>query len=183
MKYFYSLPILLFLWCIQHTAFPTITDDEANDWKIAAEQADEPRVELDKYSMSHGIRNRMANSKHNSKSSNPSTCIQQILFIRGGTGTGGFLEGGTDDQLSDITDFSTNNRNRGWGEFATTLEGEGYQLTQLIENPNVPIDLTAINISQYGCVVFGSNNATYSTASIDELENYVRSGGSALFIS
>ncbi|MEM6699045.1 MAG: DUF5060 domain-containing protein, partial [Bacteroidota bacterium] len=90
----------------------------------------------------------------------PNNCIQQVLFIRGGTGTGGFLEGGTDDQLADISDFSTNNNNRGWGEFATTLESEGYQLTQLLETPNVPIDLTTINIEQYGCVVFGSNNAT-----------------------
>lgn len=110
-------------------------------------------------------------------------CTQQILFIRGGTGTGGFLEGGSDEQLADITNFQTFNGNHGWGEFATTLENEGYQLTQLIENPNVPIDLTSININQYECVIFGSNNATYSTASIDELEAYVRAGGSALFIS
>lgn len=110
-------------------------------------------------------------------------CTQQLLFIRGGNGTGGFLEGGTNDQLADITDFTTSNNNRGWGEFATVLENEGYQLTQLIETPNVPIDLTSLNLNQYDGVVFGSNNATYSTASVDALENYVRSGGSALFIS
>ncbi|MEM1327644.1 MAG: DUF5060 domain-containing protein, partial [Bacteroidota bacterium] len=111
------------------------------------------------------------------------SCTQNILFIRGGTGTGGFLEGGTDDQLSDITDFSTSSPNRGWGEFATALENEGYQLTQLIESPNIPIDLTSLDLAQYECIVFGSNNATYSTASIDSLESYVRLGGGALFIS
>ncbi|MEM9886320.1 MAG: T9SS type A sorting domain-containing protein [Bacteroidota bacterium] len=159
----YAVYLLFFALSFLSAAFVHFTEDAPNKINASAIFASQ-----------------ISSSKLESKFNN---CTQQILFIRGGNGTGGFLEGGTDDQLSDITDFSTNNRNRGWGEFANALESEGYQLTQLIEQPNVPIDLTSINISQYDVVVFGSNNATYSTASIDELENYVRSGGAALFIS
>ena len=37
----------------------------------------------------------------------------RVLFIRGGSGTGGFLEGGADEQLSDIHDTSTAPGNHG----------------------------------------------------------------------
>jgi hypothetical protein len=109
-----------------------------------------------------------------------------ILFIRGGSGTGGFLEGGADEQLSDITDYSTAGGNHGWGELADTLIAEGYTLTQMIEGPstsNTPIDFTSFNLFDYNVVVMGSNNATYTTAQIDALEEYVRGGGAVLFIS
>src|SRR5207253_11198975 len=64
--------------------------------------------------------------------------------------------------------------------------GDGFVLTQIIEGPasnNTAIDLTAINLAQYRVVVFGSNNATYNSASINALQTFVRNGGAALFIS
>src|SRR5262249_15370321 len=115
---------------------------------------------------------------------------ERILFIRGGSGTGGFLDGGTlaqrDEELADITNTPTAIGNHGWGELANLLRGDGFVLDQMIEGPasnKTPIDLTAINLSQYKVIVFGSNNATYSTASINALEGFIRSGGGALFIS
>src|SRR5436189_5377631 len=94
---------------------------------------------------------------------------EKILFIRGGSGTGGFYDGGTlaqrDEELADINNTSTAGGNHGWGELAALLRGDGFSLAQMIEGPasnNTAIDLTAINLSQYSAVVFGSNNATYS---------------------
>ncbi len=117
-----------------------------------------------------------------------STVVGQskVLFIRGGAGTGGFLEGGADEQLSDITDFSTSGGNHGWGQLADTLRKNGFILEQMIEGPasnNTPIDLANMNLGQYDVIVFGSNNAEYNQAAVDAVENYVRQGGGALFIS
>lgn len=116
---------------------------------------------------------------------------EKILFIRGGTGTGGFIDGGTlaqrDEELSDITNLSTKSNNHGWGQLANLLRGDGFALTQVIETKNKPIDLTKINLAQYSTIVFGSNNADYtpggSKTLVNALVNYVFSGGSALFIS
>ncbi len=58
---------------------------------------------------------------------------QKILFIRGADGTGGFLEGGSDEQLADITNDLTTGGNHGWGQLADVLEAEGYLLEQIIE--------------------------------------------------
>ncbi|MEO1652645.1 MAG: Ig-like domain-containing protein, partial [Bacteroidota bacterium] len=109
---------------------------------------------------------------------------KKILFIRGGSGSGG-LNSGNDSHLSDINDFRTNGGNHGWGELATLLEGEGYTLEQITEGSggNSPIDLVNLNLSQYAVIVFGSNNATYGSAAVDALMNYVNNGGAALFIS
>src|SRR5438067_4093504 len=114
----------------------------------------------------------------------------KILFIRGSSGTGGFYDGGTlaqrDEELADINNTSTAAGNHGWGELASLLRGDGLALTQMIEGPasnNTPIDLTAINLAQFSVVVFGSNNAAYSTASINALDAFVREGGAALFVS
>lgn len=112
---------------------------------------------------------------------------QKILFIRGGSGTGGFLEGGSDEQLGDITNFSTANFNHGWGQFSTALQAVGFTPEQLIEGPaanNTPVNLAGMDLSQYRAIVFGSNNAAYSAAHVDALEDFVRqTGGGALFIS
>lgn len=45
----------------------------------------------------------------------------KILFVRGGANTGGFLEGGLDEHLSDITNSSDHAGNHGWGTLATIL--------------------------------------------------------------
>src|SRR2546421_3833220 len=119
---------------------------------------------------------------------------EKILFIRGGSGTGGFLDGGTlaqrDEELADINNTSTAIGNHGWGELANLLRSDGFVLDQMIEGPasnNTPIDLASLNLSQYKAIVFGSNNADYtpdgSTANVDALENYVKNVGGALFIS
>ena len=116
---------------------------------------------------------------------------EKILFIRGGSGTGGFIDGGTlaqrDDQLSDINNNSTATKNHGWGELAKVLKNDGFSLTQVIEKPNQPIDLAGMNLSQYKGIVFGSNNADYtpngSTKHVNAVENFVKNGGGVLFIS
>lgn len=110
----------------------------------------------------------------------------RVLFIRGGSGTGGFLEGGADEQLSDIHDTSTAPGNHGYAELAALLAAEGFVVEQVVEGPapaGLPVDLLAIDLSQYDVVVFGSNNASYPAAAVDWVESYVCSGGSALFIS
>jgi hypothetical protein len=113
-----------------------------------------------------------------------------ILFIRGGSGTGGFLEGGSlaqrDEQLSDITNTSTATDNKGWGQLAAALRDAGFTVEQRIEGPsgnNTPVPLQSLDLSRYDVIVFGSNNASYPTAAVDAVENYVRNGGGALFIS
>ncbi|MGF1483380.1 MAG: DUF5060 domain-containing protein [Opitutales bacterium] len=115
---------------------------------------------------------------------------KRILFIRGGEDTGGFLEGGSDEQLADISNELTFNGNHGWGSLRDTLLAEGYLIEQRIEGPlsnNTPIDLAGIDLSIYDVIVFGSNNADYtpdgSSDLVDALEAWVRSGGGALFIS
>jgi len=111
-----------------------------------------------------------------------------ILFVRGGSGTGGFLEGGSDDQLSSIEDYSTANGNHGWGRLADILVDEGYVLEEVREEPVVegvptPIDFANMDLTPYAAIVLASNNAAYGTAAVDAIENYIRSGGGVLFIS
>jgi hypothetical protein len=111
---------------------------------------------------------------------------RRVLFIRGGAGTGGSLEGGADEQLSDIHDTSTAPGNHGYAELAALLAAEGFVVEQVIEGPapaGLPVDLQAIDLSHYDVVVFGSNNASYLAAAVDWVVPYVCSGGSALFIS
>jgi len=111
---------------------------------------------------------------------------RRVLFIRGGSGTGGFLGGGADEQLSDIYDTSTAPGNHGYAELAALLEAEGFVVEQVLEGPapaGLPVELQAIDLAQYDIVVFGSNNASYLAAAVDWVVPYVCSGGSALFIS
>jgi hypothetical protein len=111
---------------------------------------------------------------------------RRVLFIRGGSGTGGFLGSGADEHLSDIHDASTAPGNHGYAELAALLEAEGFVVEQVLEGPapaGLPVDLLAIDLSHYDVVVFGSNNATYLAAAVDWVVPYVCSGGSALFIS
>lgn len=116
---------------------------------------------------------------------------EKILFIRGGTGTGGFIDGGSlakrDGQLADITNNSTATKNHGWGELAKLLKADGFSLTQVIEQPNQPINLAGMNLSQYKGIVFGSNNADYtpngSSSHVNAVENFVKNGGGVMFIS
>lgn len=116
---------------------------------------------------------------------------EKILFIRGGSGTGGFIDGGTlaqrDDQLADINNNSIATKNHGWGELGKLLKNDGMSITQVIEKPNQPIDLAGMNLSQYKAIVFGSNNGDYtpngSSKHVDAVENFVKNGGGVLFIS
>ncbi len=114
------------------------------------------------------------------KLNNPSG---KILFIRGGPGTGGFLEGGSDEQLADINNYQTFGGNHGWGQFKDILIGEGYTVEQRIEAPNQPISLVASDLANYVCIIFGSNNAPYNTTHANTVFNYISNGGSAMFIS
>jgi hypothetical protein len=116
---------------------------------------------------------------------------QKILFIRGGSGTGGFLDGGTlaqrDEELADINNLSTAKGNHGWGELANLLRSDGFTLEQRIEKNGRRIDLTKLDLSQYSTIVFGSNNADYTPFGnktiVKALVSYVFAGGSTLFVS
>lgn len=107
-----------------------------------------------------------------------------VLFIRAASGTT-VLFGGAE---CDITDFSTSGGNSGWGSLANLLDANGFNTSQLIEGPSsAPIDLHTLDLTQYGVIVFGSNNADYAPSGdesrIDAIEDFVRQGGGILFIS
>lgn len=105
-----------------------------------------------------------------------------VLFIRGGPGTGGFLEGGSDEQLADITNGQTFGGNHGWKEWADALRADGFEPVQLIED-GAPVDLASLDLARHAVIVLGSNNAAYDAADVDAVEAYVRSGGGLLVIS
>ncbi len=112
----------------------------------------------------------------------------KILFIRGGNGTVGFLEGGSNEQSADLFNFTTASGNHSWGELGSALLAEGYEIEQMIEGPVVssvptPLPLDTMNLNQYAVIVFGSNNADYTPAQVNALHTYVQNGGSALFVS
>jgi hypothetical protein len=112
----------------------------------------------------------------------------RVLFIRGGDGTGGFLEGGSDDHLCDIDNFNLTGGNHGWAELTSLLRGEGYVVTQIKEgaatvSADLPVDLVSLDLTPYKLIVFGSNNATYGAAAVNKIETFVRNGGGVLFIS
>ena len=121
-----------------------------------------------------------------------------ILFVRGADRSGGFLEAGNDsqrtEQLADIFNNSTNGGNHGWNELRLALLGNGFDVTQVIEplednapptgqTTGAPIAFETMDLFQYDVIVFGSNNALYSQISVDAVEDYVRAGGAAIFIS
>jgi hypothetical protein len=121
-----------------------------------------------------------------------------ILFVRGATRSGGFLEGATvtprDEQLADVNNTSTAAGNAGWGMLAAELRAAGFVIEQAVEakEPGAPtsgfvegkgIRFEALDLTKYAAIVFGSNNARYARASVDAVQNYVRNGGAALFIS
>ena len=121
-----------------------------------------------------------------------------ILFIRGAERSGGFLEADNDaertEQLADIFNTSTSGGNHGWSELRQTLEGAGFDVTQMIEplEPGAPssgqtqgmgIEFQLLDLFAYDVIVFASNNAFYSSATVDAVEDYIRAGGAAIFIS
>jgi len=111
---------------------------------------------------------------------------RRILFIRGGPGTGGLGVPNSDDQLSDLFDFSTAAGNHGFGELGALLAADGFVLEQRIEGPvtnPAPVDLASLPLAQYSVIVFGSNNANYSPSSALLVRHFVEAGGGVLFIS
>ncbi|MEM8946068.1 MAG: PEP-CTERM sorting domain-containing protein [Planctomycetota bacterium] len=105
------------------------------------------------------------------------------------------------------------NGNHSWFELATLLTANGYHVEQTTESiePGAPstgptegapvafgagfeastfADLNANNgvtqsrtLQDYEVVVFGSNNAVYASSQIDAVDDFIRSGGGAVFIS
>ena len=123
---------------------------------------------------------------------------QSILFIRGAERSGGFLEADNDsertEQLADIFNASTSGGNHGWNELRLTLLGAGFEVTQMIEpleagapssgqTQGSAIEFENIDLTEFDVLVFASNNAVYPPSSVDAIENYIRSGGAAIFIS
>src|SRR4051812_43508038 len=99
-----------------------------------------------------------------------------ILFIRGATRSGGFLEGTNattrDQQLADINNTSTARGNAGWGSFAKALRDAGFVVSQMYEAKEAgapatgfvngqPIKFENLDLKKYAAIVFGSNNAKY----------------------
>ena len=122
---------------------------------------------------------------------------QSVLFIRGADRSGGFLEADNNtersEQLAGIFNNSTSNGNHGWGELREALEDNGFDVDQILEplESNAPsgqttgagINFRNVNLNRYDVLVFGSNNAVYSRDAVDEIEDYIRAGGGAIFIS
>ena len=120
-----------------------------------------------------------------------------VLFVRGADRSGGFLEANNDaertEQLADINNFSTSGGNHGWGELATLLRDNGFDVSQITEtlepgntsgqSAGVAVPFDTLDLSVYDSIVLGSNNAAYSPAQVDAIETYVRGGGGVLFIS
>lgn len=121
-----------------------------------------------------------------------------ILFIRGAERSGGFIEATNDaqrtEQLADINNDSTASGNHGWKQFADHLRSQGYEVTQFIEpleanapstgqTTGAPIRFERMDLSQFDAIVFGSNNARYTKKQINAIDDYIRRGGAALFIS
>jgi hypothetical protein len=122
-----------------------------------------------------------------------------ILFIRGATRSGGFLEAANDAQrtehLADITNTSTAAGNHGWATLAATLRGAGFTVEQMAEplEAGAPakgqttgraIRFETLDLTKYDAIIFGSNNAAYPRESVDAIQKYVQTtGGGAMFIS
>ena len=124
--------------------------------------------------------------------------FQSVLFVRGADRSGGFLEADNDaertEQLADITNNSIVEGNHGWGELEASLRIAGFNVSQVVESveagapetgqtQGVPVDFTTSMLSNFDVVVFGSNNAVYTTSQVDAVEDYIRNGGGAIFIS
>ncbi|MBL8767867.1 MAG: hypothetical protein JNL94_10900, partial [Planctomycetes bacterium] len=110
----------------------------------------------------------------------------RVLFVRGGSGTGGFINGGGDGNLSDLFDFNFGLGNSGYGELGTLLTADGYSVHQIVEGSGgggVPIPLLGLDLAQYDVIVFASNNAVYDALGADRVAQYVCAGGGVLFIS
>jgi hypothetical protein len=119
----------------------------------------------------------------------------RVLFVRGATRSGGFLDGGDDAardaQLADIDDESTLSGNHGWGQLRALLESEGFvpeQVAESAEAPQggvdgVPVPLASLALDDYAALVFGSNNASYPATAVQALRAFVQDGGGALFVS
>jgi|GEM_PF-6683361 len=120
----------------------------------------------------------------------------KILNVRGGANTGGFLEGGSDEQLSSFLDHTTANGNHSWGEFADLLKANGFEITEVREGANKagcdaskgqpcsdPVNFDSVGLAKYDVIIFGSNNSRYSPGAVGALLKYVDQGGGAVFIS
>jgi hypothetical protein len=108
----------------------------------------------------------------------------RMLYIRGGSRTGGFVEDYNDDQLADIGDESQRVYNHGYGELAQLLYDDGFSIEGRDEGPadhNTKVDLS--DLGDFDVVFFASNNATYSAEDAERLRRFVRGGGGALFAS
>jgi len=113
---------------------------------------------------------------------------KNVLFIRGGDESGGWLEYpqfSKTEQLADINNFTNNQTNHGWGEFAATLRNNGYTVTQIKEGEggSSPVNFAGMNLSQYNVIVLGSNNAPYNNTQVNAVDNWVKAGGGLLTIS
>jgi hypothetical protein len=112
----------------------------------------------------------------------------RALFIRGADRSGGFLEAGSDasrtEHLADINNTATSNGNHGWYEFAETLRAAGFtveQVTESVEPGNTsgqsegrPVEFDVMDLTPYDVLVFGSNNAVYTTGQVDAVELHPR---------
>ncbi|MEM1221389.1 MAG: DUF5060 domain-containing protein [Verrucomicrobiota bacterium] len=119
-----------------------------------------------------------------------------ILFVIGGEGTAGGPECGgalgtnvacKSEHRGSIFNTSTSGGNHGWAQMADLLRAEGFTLVEIEEgawDAPAPVDFANLDLSLYSAIVLGSNNnLDYTAAQIDAIEQYVRGGGSIMFIS
>ncbi len=110
---------------------------------------------------------------------------QRVLFVRGGPGSVGFLEGGADENASDVANLSSVGGTHGFGALAGLLTANGYGVTQWVEGEggSSPVELTAERLEPFDVVVFASNNADYGDSEAEAVGAFVRDGGGVLFLS
>lgn len=127
---------------------------------------------------------------------NSFSATMKILNIRGGAGTGGFTEGGYDNELCSFGDNAYYNGNHGWSQFGDTLRAHGFEITEVQEGPNKkncdaslnlpcsdPVNFDSIGLDKFDVVIMGSNNSRYSPTAVGTLLKYVDKGGGVVFIS
>ncbi len=118
-----------------------------------------------------------------------------VLNIRGGENTGG-LTTGNNNELSSFSDYSKDDLNRGWGEFADLLKKTGFDPQEIREGKlktgcevqistpcSDPIGFATMDLSKYSVIIMGSNNSRYDKAAVDAVMQYVEQGGGIIFMS
>ncbi len=86
-----------------------------------------------------------------------------------------YLIGSKPPALEDLRLWDTSNV--GYSQFRTTLENEGYKLTQQEAGPGSSFTLTASYLNQFQVLILSSNNREFSATEEQIVWNWVNAGG------